>query len=377
MSFNIISIMKNTVSNLFLFIKVSICLIILVSNNYCYCHPTKPSYKIAIVAPFSGSYTAYGKQLLTAANKAIADLDNTNYSIEIIHFDDQCNTDLAKSIAKKITTEPQIKAVIGHMCSEATIAASKIYAKKGILHLIPITINAKITEQNIDTLFRMCGKDDGEAQSISNFISTQFNGKKVAILHNQDLYSKELAAHLQEKLAILKISPTLYQSMNIEQLNNPKKIKIILKKLTKLNIDVIFFGGLYREAANLIKVMNHNKIKIPIIVPDSIATTGFIETLGSKKIAAGTIMSFQKLESIESFKNINGLSLFGYAAIQTINTALQNNPGKNGRILAHWLHQNKVNTILGEKSWDTSGNIINDEFAMYVWGSNGSFLLIN
>jgi branched-chain amino acid transport system substrate-binding protein len=360
-------------------VKFLIFLIIVFSSSYCYTiNNTNNSHsKIAVVAPFSGPYSAYGKQLLTAANKAIVDLNNQNNPLELIPFDDQCNPDIAKSIANKIILDHQIKAVIGHICSEATISASKIYAKNGLLHLIPMTINANLTEQNITTLFRMCGKDTTEAEYISNFIFKQFNGKKVAVLHSQDLYSKELAAHLQEQLAILKIFPTLYQSITIDQLNNPMKIKIIIKKLKKLDIDVIFFGGLYRETANLIKIMNHSKIKIPIIVPDSIATSGFIEALGTKKLAEGIIMSFQNLEPTILSKNIHGLELFGYAAVQTINTVLQNNPSKNGRILAHWLHQNKVNTILGEKSWDTSGNIINDEFSMYIWDANGQFSLIN
>ncbi len=349
-------------------IKLLIYSIILVANNYCYAKPVNP--KIAIVAPFTGPYAAYGKQLLIAANKAIFDLNNP---LEIIPFDDQCNPDLAKSVANKIISDPKINAVIGHVCSNATMVASKIYAKHGILHIVPAATNSKITEQNISTLFRMCGKDDIQAQYISNFISKQFSDKKIAILHSNDLYSKELATHVQEQLAMLKIFPILYQSITIENLNNPVKIRSIVKKLKKLNVDIIFFGGLYRETANLVKAMNHSKIKIPVIAPDSIATTGFINALGSKKIAAGTMMSFQKLENINLPKFIQGQAIFGYAAIQTINAVFKNNQSKNGRILSHWLHQNKVNTILGEKSWDTNGNIIDDEFSMYMWDEDGNF----
>ena len=123
--------------------------------------------------------------------------------------------------------------------------------------------------------------------------------------------------------------------------------------------------------------MNKHQIKIPIITSSSIATKGFIEILGSNKIAAGTIMSFPKLDTVKLTTNNLDLSIFGYAAIQIIRSALQNNANKNPRILANWLHQNKVNTVLGEKSWDTNGNIINDEFAMYMWDASGNYSLIN
>lgn len=354
---------------------IHILLIIILFANYCYA-----DLKIAVIGPLTGPYSAYGKQLLFATNQAIMDLHLQQYHLEIIPFDDQCNADLAKSVASKIIRDTKIKAVIGHSCSNATIAASKIYAKHGILHIIPTATNPKITEQGIATLFRMCGRDDLQAQYISNFLSKKFNNKKIAILHSQDVYSKELSEYLQEYLAILKISSTVYQSMTIDELNNHAKIKAILKKLKKLNIDIIFFSGLYKEAANVIKTMHHNKIKIPIILSDSVATPGFIDTLGSSKLATGTMMSFQKIneQQLATSKTltIQGQGLFGYAAIQTINSAMQNyfnTPNLNGRILAHWLHQNKVDTILGEKSWDTNGDIIAAEFTMYMWDEHGKY----
>lgn len=341
------------------------------------------SIKIAIVAPLTGSYAKYGQELLLATNHAINDLSKQQNYLEIIPFDDQCNPDLAKSIAIQITNDPKIKAVIGHVCSETTIAASKIYAKHGILQIVPSSTSRRITESHINTLFRVCGKDDIQAQFISNFLSRKFNNQKIAILHSQDLSSKELAEYVQEYLAMLKISPTVYQSITIGDLNNHKKIKSILKKLKKIKVDVIFFAGLYKETANFVKTMHYNKITIPIIVPDSTATIGFIDTLVSPEIAAGTIMSFQKLDMARSNilnQKITGQGLFGYAAIQIIYAAIQNNltanndtHNLNGRALANWLHNHKVTTILGEKSWDTNGDITDSEFTMYLWDEKGEY----
>ncbi len=361
--------------------KLLIPSIILLFCNYCYAQksPAKdPTIKIAIAAPFTGPYASYGKQLLLASSQAITDLNakqNSTNNLEIIPFDDQCNPDLAKSIAIKITSDPKIRAVIGHTCSAATMATSKIYTKYGILNITPTSTNPKITELGISTLFRMCGKDDIQAQHISNFLANKWNNKKIAILHSQDLYSKELAEYVQENLAILNISPTVYQSITIDHLNNHAKLKVIIKKLKKLKIDIVFFSGLYKETANLIKSIHHSKIKISFIASDSIATPGFIEALGSSKIATGTIMSFQKLDpaDLKLENKIEGQALFGYSAIQVINAAIENNTSTNGRILAHWLHQNKVNTILGEKSWDTNGDVINAEFTMYIWDENGKY----
>lgn len=377
---------------LFNFLKILRLLVILVFFNHAiFCHAISifsdpnhqnNSFKIAIVGSLTSNYAAYGKQLLLATNQAINDLKEQNF-LEVIPFDDQCNPDLAKSIAIKISKDPQIKAVIGHTCSAATIAASPIYAKRGILHIIPSPTNPKITESHINTLFRMSGRDDIQAQYISHFLAKKFKDQKIAILNSQDPYSKELAEYVQEYLAILKGSPTLYQSVAINDFNNYSKIRMIIKKLEKLKIDVIFFSGLYRETASIIKAMHFSKINIPIIVADSTATLGFIETLGTSKIAVGTMMSFQKLDLTNPLipdLKITGQALFGYAAIQVIYEAIKNNiqpnvsnHSLNGRILSNWLHNNKVQTILGEKSWDTNGDVTDSEFNIYIWDENGQY----
>lgn len=335
--------------------------ILFLNNNFC-CAQNN-TFKIAIVGPFTGLYQAYGKQLLLAANKAI-----NSSNLELIPFDDQCNIDIAKSIATQIISDPNIKAVIGHSCPFVNKYVSKIYAKHGILQFIPIATSPEITEQNINTLFRMCGSIDREAQFISNFIAKQFNNKKIAILHTADIHNKELAEYLQESLVTLKIFPALYQNISIDFINNPIKIKNLINKLKKLKIDIIVFNGLYKETANFIKIMRIKKIQIPLIINSSTAIKGF-------KAPPEVIMSFQKLEKNTHIKD---LSILGYAAIEAIHAALLNNHNyPNNNILANWLHQNKINTVLGEKSWDLNGNIINDDFAMYIWDNNNKLSIIN
>lgn len=342
--------------------KYLIALIILfLNNNFCYAQNN--TFKIAIAGPFTGLYQAYGKQLLLAANQAI-----NSANLELIPFDDQCNIDIAKSIAAQIISDPSIKAVIGHSCPFVNNHVSRIYAKHDILQFVPITTSPEITEQNINTLFRMCGSIDREAQFISNFIAKQFNNKKIAILHTSDIQNKELAEYLQEYLVTLKICPALYQNISIDFINNPIKIKNLINKLKKLKIDVIVFNGLYKETANFIKIMYSKKMQIPLIINSSTAIKGF-------KASSGTIMSFQQLNKHTHMKD---LSIFGYAAIEVIHAALLNNPiQQNNKFLATWLHQNNINTILGEKSWDLNGNIINDDFAMYMWDNNNKLSIIN
>lgn len=341
----------------------------------------QPLIKIAIIVPLTGKYADYGKNLLIAANQAMHDYGKTNSNlntqVELIPFDDKCDPTIAKSIAYEIIKDRKIKIIIGHVCANTTLITSKIYAKQGLLHIIPTVTEPKITENGITTLFRMCGKDDIQAQHIANFISKKFADKRIAILHNSDPFSKLLAESVQESLAILKIAPTLYQSINLEELNTYSKIINFIKKLKKLNINLIFFSGYYIPTANLLKIMYHYKVNIPFVTGGNIVTPGFLKLLPNPKLIAGTIMSFHKLD-LKKFNPQPDQSIFGYAAMQVILEAIKHNSNNfNSRILANWLHHNKVSTILGEKSWDTNGEIINAEFNMYIWDEKGNYWELN
>ena len=69
----------------------------------------------------------------------------------------------------------------------------------------------------------------------------------------------------------------------------------------------------------------------------------------------------------------NGYTLYAYAAVQAIAASLQDTKNTHGKTLAKWLHNNTVPTILGQKAWDTNGDIIDTEYKMYIWQDFGKY----
>ena len=189
---------------IFIFIYNFYC--IYANKSYAKDFNKQPFIKIAIIVPLTGKYADYGKNLLIAANQAMIDYAKINSDlytqVQLIPFDDKCDPSISKSIAYKIIKDRKIKIIIGHICPNTTLITSKIYAKQGLLHIVPTVTEPSITENGITTLFRMCGKEDIQAQHITNFINKKFADKKIAILHNSDPFSKSLAERVQESLAI-------------------------------------------------------------------------------------------------------------------------------------------------------------------------------
>ena len=63
----------------------------------------------------------------------------------------------------------------------------------------------------------------------------------------------------------------------------------------------------------------------------------------------------------------SGYALYSYAAVQVISEAFEKCNSTDGKSLAAWLHQHEVETVLGKKSWDSNGDIINSNFYVYSW----------
>lgn len=336
------------------------------------------SIKIALVAPFSGSYSGYGTILLSGATQAINDLNAKGglkgVKLEVVPYDDQCSSDIAVKQAENIIASKQYQAVIGHVCSAATLATSNMYARAHILMITPTSTNDKITERNSSTIFRMTGTDKQQSQVAANFIANNLKSQRVAVLHDQELYSKDLADLVSEHLLQLGTSPVLYQGVP----RGTRNFTAVIKKLKALNVDAIYFAGLYPEVSALAKTLNVLQLQIPLITADGAALNKFVQQVGGKKFSGSVLMTFAENPSnILSSQTVihamrdnkmetTGYALYSYAAIQVIAKAIDSANTTDGVTLANWLHQHEVDTVLGKKSWDTNGNINNIKFNMYA-----------
>lgn len=334
---------------------------------------------IALVIPLTGNYAGYGTQLLAGAAQAVKEINNSggvlNNTLEIIPYDDKCLPKLASTIAKQLAKNQNIHAIIGHVTSATTLAALDNYAHAKKLLITATATNPQITQKNITTVFRMTGRDDNQGLVIAKFLANDLQSNRIAIVHEQDLYGKELANYVIEHLTTFAKQPILLYEVP----RGTKDYTKLLAKLQALKIDAVFFAALYPEVGNLANAMQTQQLQIPLITGDSIALNSFITAAGNRQAITSVIMCFgndgkniaTNSSLIQKMRNahleVNGYSLYAYSAVQAIAAAIQATKSTNGVKLANWLHHNTVNTALGLKAWDTNGDIIDAEFKMYLW----------
>lgn len=338
--------------------------------------------KIGIAGPFSGTYVAAGDQQWLGAIQAVEDINEqggiNGDKLMLISADDACNPKKAEKIAKEFVKSPEIVAVIGHNCSSTTLAASKIYGKANMLMITPASTTPEITEHNYNSIFRTCGKDDAQGEIAAYFIITKLKSKKIAIIHDGSVYGKVVAEHTKLALNKLTIKEILYQ----EVMNGSDNYPIQVKKISDLEPDLIYFGGLQIDAGNFLKYLREHGNQTTFFASDGIASPDFVQAAGGPNIVKGVYMTFFKdpLSIPEARKVVkklqekrikpSGYTLNSYAAVQAIEAAMKNAPHDK---MSDWLHQNKVNSVIGTLEWDHKGDLKKAPFMVYRWNDEGEY----
>ncbi len=346
---------------------------------------TAQAIKIGIAGPFSGPYAAFGEQMWHGANQAAADINaaggiNGN-KIELIKADDACEPKQAVAVAHRLVDKDKVTAVIGHFCSSSTMPASQVYADANAVMITPASTNPQITERGLNTVFRTCGRDDQQGVVAANYIHDKLKAKQVAVIHDKDTYGKGLADAMKTELEKLGSKVVLYEGLT----RGEKNFNALVTKLKDKNADAVYFGGLHTEAGPLLRQMREQDVSAAFISGDGIVSEDFVASAGGPKIVTGVFMTFgtdprnnaKSKTIIDEFRTKGfepeGYTLYTYAALQAIADAMKQTKSTDGATIAKWLHQNKVDTVMGERSWDKKGDLNNADYVMYMWDDKGKY----
>ncbi|MGC9399048.1 MAG: ABC transporter substrate-binding protein [Anaerolineae bacterium] len=111
-------------------------LIFVLFGSACRPQPLFPVVKIGLVAPFEGRYRAIGYDAIYAARLAVREINAgggvDGRRLALVAYDDRNDPQLARTLARNLTIDPQVVAVLGHYRQTTTRAAQAIYAAHGV-----------------------------------------------------------------------------------------------------------------------------------------------------------------------------------------------------------------------------------------------------
>jgi branched-chain amino acid transport system substrate-binding protein len=331
---------------------------------------SKGTIKIATQSPLSGGQAALGEGIKLGAQLALekfkGNLEKMGYKVELVPFDDQAKPDVGVANAKNIIADKDIMAVIGHLNSGVAIPSSEVYKEVGVVMISPANTNPVVTDRGYPNVNRVCGRDDVQGSVGAAFAHDTVKVKSAYIIHDKTQYGQSIAEFFKadsEKKGV--------KVLGFEGTEEKSNFDPIITPIKAKNPDVVYFGGIYDQAAPFFKQAREKGIKAKFMGPDGMDSSDLTKIAGKAVVgmyytsAAGPASALPKAKAfVEEFKKKFGKNPEPYAAESYDATHIAllaiEQAAKSGKLpredVAAAVRKTKLAGITGDIAFDAKGD---------------------
>lgn len=339
--------------------------------------PALAEILVGTAGPFSGPNAVLGEQIRRGTQQAIDDYNATGglrgERLALKALDDGCDPRKAVEVATELVTAG-VTFVAGHYCSGASIPASKVYEKAGIVQISPASSHPRFTDDGGWNVIRATPRDDAQGTAAARLIAEKFPKATIAILSDQSPASAALVTKLREGLAAANLRPVLDTTFK----PGAEDYADVALSVTEAGAELVYLAGTYVEGAAIAKALRGMGSAAQLMGGDALLTEDYWRLAGDA--AEGTLVTFlldpQRLESArtvisrfdESGDAPEGHTLYAYAAVQAWIQAAEATGSTDSARIAEWLRAgNRVQTVVGPMSFDAKGDLREPLFAWFRW----------
>ncbi|HTR07908.1 MAG TPA: branched-chain amino acid ABC transporter substrate-binding protein [Paraburkholderia sp.] len=239
--------------------------------------------RIGFVSPLTGEDANYGRDLENGVQLAIDEANAQNLKIgdqtahfELVPIDDRSDPRLGVQAAATLANQG-VSAVVGHFNSGSAIPASRVYESAGIPMISPAATNPVITSQGFANTFMVIANDAQNAGIAGAWAVDDMKAKRIAIVDDRsafgqgeaDVFERTVRAHGGNVVA-----REFTQGATDDF--GPQ-----LAKIKAANADLLYFGGLARQSAALVKQMKERSVSAQFLGGGGVANPDFTEAAGA------------------------------------------------------------------------------------------------
>jgi branched-chain amino acid transport system substrate-binding protein len=332
---------------------------------------------IGMPGPMTGEMAWFSEQMEQGMGMKVAELNEAGgvlgQRVEILPVDDYCDPEQAIAAARKLVVA-HVAVVIGHLCSGAAIAASKLYEEAGILFFGSPATNPRLTDQGFRTVFRITGRDTLQGIMAADYLAERWADQNIAIIHDGGAYGEGVAEAARRRLRELGVREAVFEPIE------PGRTDYfdLVDQLQAKNVKVLFFCGYYAEAALIIRQARSRGYGVRMIGPDTLNTEFFwrVAEAASEGVlfpsnrelrndpAAAPLVAKFRAKGYEP----EGITLQTYTAILVWAEAVEKAGTLQLDAVIKALRTNQFETLFGTIGFDEKGDVTGYEpFEWYVW----------
>ncbi|HZG45057.1 MAG TPA: branched-chain amino acid ABC transporter substrate-binding protein [Allosphingosinicella sp.] len=344
--------------------------------------PAVAEIVVGVAGAMTGPNAWLGEQQQRGAEMAVSDLNAAGgvlgEQVRLSVVDDACEVEQAVPAAEKLVSGA-ITVVVGHLCSGASIAASKIYAAAGLLQITPASTNPQLTELGYSNVFRVCGRDDQQGLVAGSHLADRWAGKRIAILHDGSVYGKGLAEETRKELNRRGVIEALYDAYEPDQ----QDYLAVVAKLAAAKIDVLYVGGYLTGAGLILRAAHDQGHPLRLVAGDALASEDFWLVAGPA--GEGAMFTFAPdardnpaaRPVVERFRSEGfepaGYTLAAYSAVQVWAMAAERARSLEAGAVARSLREHEFDLVSGKVGFDAKGDLKEPTFTWYIW-RNGQYV---
>ncbi len=253
--------------------------------------PKSEQITIGFMGPLSGDAASYGLSILKGAQLAVKEAGLTN--VKLVTEDSKCDPKEAVSAINKLISVNRVQAIVGEVCSGATLAAAPIAEQNNVVMISASSTSPEISKQ--PWVFRTVPSDALQGAFGAELVAEQ-GYKKLAILYSNEEYGLGFSKVLQEEFPrqggkvvaneavergtvdlrtqLTKIKAAQPDAIYIIS-NSPDSAVAALKQIKELGIAAAVYGSEGLKSDDIIKGAG-NAAEGLIVTSVSVGNIGFI-----------------------------------------------------------------------------------------------------
>ncbi|MDP7116322.1 MAG: penicillin-binding protein activator [Candidatus Woesearchaeota archaeon] len=221
--------------------------------------PSTQEVTIGVMLPLSGDVASYGEGVMKGLQMAVKDSDvNVVLKVE----DSKCEGKEAVSAINKLISLDGVDAILGELCSGATLAAAPVAEENQVVMVSPASTSPDISEAG-DFIFRTIPSDALQGVFAANLIYDA-DFRKLSILYSNedygvgisnviskaftDLGGEVVASETYERKSVdLRAQLTKIKGSGADAIfiagNSPDSFVAALKQIQELGLEVALYGS--------------------------------------------------------------------------------------------------------------------------------------
>lgn len=233
---------------------------------------------IGSAVPLTGSSAKMGQDMRQAIEMAVDEINGRggvlDRRLEVRFEDDACDAEAAVAAAHKLAAQGAVAAISGY-CSGALLPAEPVYHRARMAAVVPAANAVKLTMQGFDTINLMLPNNQVQARTAAGFLTAELGKRRIAILHDNSAFARELADLTREELRG-KADVVAFDAVTPGE----RDFSAVLTHLKARRPDAIYWTGYYAEGGLIIRQARGQGIDASIMVGDGSRDAALIATAG-------------------------------------------------------------------------------------------------